>query len=231
MIEAVLFDLDGTLLDNDIHKFMPPYMQALSARLARLVPPARLERDLLASTEKMMTHTDEGKTNEAAFWEAFEAAIGIPRAVLQPITDDFYAHDFAALGEYAQRRPLARPLVEYVLSTGRKAVVATNPLFPRAAILWRLEWAGVADLPFSLITSYEVMHSAKPQPRYFAEIAAMIDTPAPQCLMVGDDRAMDAPSMDVGMRFFWIHAEQPFDATHGDLAHFDSLVRAGLLDD
>ena len=60
-------------------------------------------------------------------------------------------------------------------------MVATNPIFPRKAILHRLSWAGLApeQVPFALITDYERFHFAKPNPAFFAEILAQLGLAKP----------------------------------------------------
>jgi len=185
---------------------------------------------VLTATDQMVAQNGRQETNEIVFWRNFEALLGVPAASMRGVTDEFYAVDFPQLRQYTRPKPAARPLVEQVLRRGRKVVLATNPLFPRTAVLQRMAWAGVDDLPFTLVTTHENMRTAKPHPEYYAEIAAMIGTPPERCLMVGDDRTMDEPAVKTGMRFFWIDAAGPFDERRGDLAHLDALVRDGLLD-
>lgn len=55
---------------------------------------------------------------------------------------------------------------------GYRLVLATNPVFPREAILERMRWAGVERAPWEIITTYEEYHFCKPNPNYFAEILA-----------------------------------------------------------
>jgi len=230
MIEAVLFDLDGTLLENDMDRFMRAYLRALSARLAHIMPPAQFVSQLMAATDRMIANLDPHVTNQEAFWSAFQELTGHSHEELRPIIDEFYVKEFGDLKTCAQSKPLARTVVQSVMQTGRPAVIATNPLFPLVAIRHRLQWAGVADLPFALITSYENMHFSKPHKEYYQEIAEHLRLPAGRCLMVGDDKVMDWPATQAGMQFFWVTEEQPFTREQGNLDHFHQLVRNGFLD-
>jgi HAD superfamily hydrolase (TIGR01549 family) len=230
VIDAVLFDLDGTLLHNDMERFMRCYLQALSSRLAGYMPPQEFVRVLLAATDRMLLDANSCVTNEQAFQRAFDVLSGRSLNEIRPLLDDFYAHDFGTLAECTRREPQARSVVESVLAAGRQAVVATHPLFPRTAILQRMAWAGVDDLPFSLITSYENMHSAKPRPEYFQEIADRIGVPAGRCLMIGDDLILDQPCVRIGMRFYHVTEHEPFDPNAGTLRHLHELIQGGLLD-
>jgi hypothetical protein len=72
-------------------------------------------------------------------------------------------------------------------------VVATNPLFPAAAIHQRVDWAGL-DLPggdFELVTTFERFHFAKPNPAYYAEIMAYLGWPEGPAVMVGNEAVND----------------------------------------
>jgi len=65
-----------------------------------------------------------------------------------PLFDAFYRDEFPALAKHARPVEGARSAVEWTLGSGRQAVVATVPVFPRTAIMERLGWAGLGDLPF-----------------------------------------------------------------------------------
>jgi len=119
--------------------------------------------------------------------------------------DAFYEDDFSALKRYTQPRPEARPLVQSLFDQGYDVVIATNPLFPRRAIEHRLDWAGVSDFDFKLITTYENSHFSKPNPRYYQEILDKIGCRPQDAVMVGDDLQNDiAPALHVGLQAYWI---------------------------
>lgn len=71
MIQAVLFDLDDTLLSNDMDRFLPAYLQSLSRELADVIPPERLAPELMRGTQAMLANRDPEKTLQQAFAEAF----------------------------------------------------------------------------------------------------------------------------------------------------------------
>jgi FMN phosphatase YigB (HAD superfamily) len=199
---AVLFDLDGTLLENDMDAFLPPYFQMLSSRFSHLLPPEKFLRDLMEATNVMMAN-DGRKTNEEVFAEAFYPMVGLPREELEPIFYAFYANDFDRLQRYTQRRPEALAAVQTAFDHGLDVVVATNPLFPAIAIGKRLEWAGVADFPYRLITTYENSRACKPNLLYFQHILEEINRAPQECLVVGDE-AMDMVAGHLGCDTFLI---------------------------
>lgn len=77
-IQAVLFDLDGTLLGNNLDLFLPRYFEAISAHVASLVPPKQFITDLLQATQIMLAN-DGRATNEEVFASAFYPLIGRTR--------------------------------------------------------------------------------------------------------------------------------------------------------
>jgi phosphoglycolate phosphatase-like HAD superfamily hydrolase len=110
-MRAILFDLDGTLLDADMDIFIPHYFEALSARVAHLVPPERFIPCLIQATRKMMAN-DGHDTNAAVFARAFYPLVGRSRQELEPVFLDFYAHDFPRLRRHTRRKPKARQVVQ-----------------------------------------------------------------------------------------------------------------------
>ena len=208
---TLVFDLDDTLLVNPIDQFLPPYFAALTAYLAPYAPTDRLVPELLRATRTMMTNRDPQHTNEQVFAAHFYPALGRPEAELRPLIDRFYEDEFPKLQGYTAVVPEARPLLLTALARGHDLVVATNPVFPLRAIQHRLTWAGLGDIPFAFVTSYEVMHYTKPHPEYYHEILERIGRPPAECLMVGNDWDNDiAPAKAVGMRTFWMTDTAPY---------------------
>jgi FMN phosphatase YigB (HAD superfamily) len=154
-VRAILFDLDDTLLGNDMDRFLKAYFGLLAPHIAAYVPPEKFIPALLAATRTMVENTDPGVTNQQAFMADFFPRVGRTMDELMPVFDDFYATQFGKLRSHTRCLPEARAVVRAAFGVGYDVVIATNPLFPDTAIRQRLEWADVADFPFKLVTSYE----------------------------------------------------------------------------
>jgi FMN phosphatase YigB (HAD superfamily) len=204
-VRAVLFDLDGTLLDIDIGVFLPLYFGALGPVVAELtgLSPAESVDAVLAATGAMM-EPHPARTNQQAFNERFLRITGVDLRQDGERIDDFYKRVFPTLRGSLGPTPGARGAVEAALACGFAIAVATNPIFPRAAIEQRISWAGLQDVPFELVTTYEEMHACKPDPAYFREIASILGVGPEECLMVGDDPTLDLGASAVGMRTFFV---------------------------
>jgi FMN phosphatase YigB (HAD superfamily) len=201
-IRAILFDLDGTLLDNNMDVFLPHYFKMLSARMAHILPPDEFINDLLQASRVMMAN-DGRATNEEVFAAAFYPLAGHSRQELEPLFVDFYANEFPELQQYTRRKPEARQVVQQAFDLGYDVVIATNPLFPATAIEQRLEWADVADFPYRLVTTYENSRACKPNLLYYEQILESIGHRAEACLMVGDDD-MDMVAARLGCATFLV---------------------------
>ena len=216
MLRAVLFDLDDTLLGNNMDIFLPGYFALLGEYAARYFSPEQFIEELLVCTEGMVRNVDPAQSNRDVFWALFEQRTGMNANELEGFFDQFYREQFHQLKERTEKRPFAAKLVEYCLAHNLDVVVATNPLFPRIAIEARLAWAGlpVEQYDFALVTAYENMHATKPQPAYYAEILDKIGCVPEQALMVGNDWENDIlPAHSLGIQTYWLSlAGEPLPA-------------------
>jgi FMN phosphatase YigB (HAD superfamily) len=82
MLRAVLFDLDDTLLINNMASFIPAYFQLLTQAFADRVPSERLFIELTRGIEAMDANEGSGPTNgeafEAVFYPIFSICQSIP---------------------------------------------------------------------------------------------------------------------------------------------------------
>ena len=227
---AVLFDLDGTLLDNNMYEFLPHYFKLLSARAARLAPPDEFMPALMGGSEAMMRN-DGRAANEEVFAAAFFPRLGRPVEEWQALFAAFYAEDFPKLRPYTRRKPAARLAVQTAFEQGYQVVIAPTPLFPATAVQQRLEWAGVADFAYDLVTSYENSRACKPNLLYFEHILAHLGRRAEECLVVGDEN-MDMVAAKLGCATFLVpgpttelEPDTPPPTYRGDLTAVGALLR------
>jgi HAD superfamily hydrolase (TIGR01549 family) len=241
MISAILFDLDDTLLGNNMDTFMPGYFSLIGAHAQPVMADSeKFLRELMVCTEAAIANTDPELSNREVFWQVFQQRNGLDPAELEPFFDQFYREEFPKLQEVTVKRPAAAKLVQFAFDRGLKVVVATNPLFPRLAVEQRLAWAGVpvTDYAFDLVTTYENMHSAKPHQSYYEEILDEIDVPPARALMVGDDWEQDIePAAALGMYTYWLPGEETavpdpdlVDA-YGPLDHLYQRFQQGWLEE
>jgi FMN phosphatase YigB (HAD superfamily) len=204
---TLLVDLDDTLLGNQIDHFISYYTRLLAKHFASIVEPNLLVQQLMAATSFMLAQQRPDLTLQDNFDSVFYPAIGVSKEDARPILDEFYSQIFPTLQQYTRYIPASKAMLEGAFTRGYRVAIATNPLFPRTAILQRLKWAGADPqaYPFGLIPDYETFHFAKPNPAFFAELLARLDWPDGPIAMVGDTLDHDIiAARQMGLATFWI---------------------------
>ncbi|MDM8520231.1 HAD family hydrolase [Anaerolineales bacterium HSG6] len=234
MITTILLDLDNTLIGNDMNDFLPPYFAGLASYLGNRLGDKSLPH-MLSQGVQLITNDTSSADNYTLFMDNFAEQIGYPVTELQPLLIQFYAETFPTLQQYTSFRPSAHPLIEQLLADGYKVVIATNPVFPQTAIEQRLEWAGIADFPYPLVTTMENSFSCKPQLVYYEAILETVNSQPHECWMVGDNLSHDIePAHTLGCKTWWIpngRAEEnsPSYDQHGELVDLLRFVQAKKL--
>ena len=206
MFKAILFDLDGTLLNINMEIFLQYYFAEMmqAAREYGYQDSKKMVEQVYLSTGLMIANRSPNVLNEEAFMRDFLTNWNYPELEVRTFFDDFYRQRFPLLKVHCRPFSGIPEMMQNLISRGLKIVIATNPVFPLEAIQQRLDWAGIGGLPYALITSYEEMHYCKPHQEYYEEIIDRIGTAACDCLMVGNDVDEDLPAGQTGMKTFLV---------------------------
>ena len=128
--QAILFDLDGTLLPMDLDQFTEGYFHLfgpdgcpvwLSGRDAGSGPVEGCGSDGEKSGQL---------PNCEAFWETFAQVLGPQVYDHIPIFDAFYATEFQKARSFTGPNPRASQAVALARRKAERVILATNPLFP-----------------------------------------------------------------------------------------------------
>ena len=203
-MNTFLFDLDGTLLPLDLDEFTDAYFKELCKKFSSHFDIKTFPKIVLSSTKYMVTNQEKYKTNKECFFEDFQKRIDTNIEELMPLFDEFYNIEFNNLINVAKPDPLVKKAIDILKKKGYRLVIATNPLFPQEAIFHRIRWAGLDINDFELITTYENMHSCKPNLDYYKEILSIINKSAEEVMMVGNDVQEDIVSKKLGIKTFLI---------------------------
>lgn len=223
-MEAVLFDLDGTLLPVDTMKFVAKYFNAVAQWFAPLFAPDEFQRMLWKAVGAMIETSHPHETNAEAFTRAFQEVTGLAPHEFMPTFELFYRDGFPRLRDGIAPNPLAAEVVNLSRQLGCKVILATNPVYPENAILQRMEWAGLKPEQFDLITTYEGMHACKPSLDYFQELLSLIECEPGQCLMVGNDTLEDMVASKLGIDTFLVE-EFLIESPNGVAPHWRGSLR------
>lgn len=210
MTLTLLIDLDDTLLPHSEDKFLPVYLDRLSRYLSRLAPPEQVKNALFSATYQAVENTKSVVTIKQSFDEHFYPPLNTSAAEMAPVLEDFYTNIYPGLSPISTPDPTVIRFIDKSIEKGYRLVVATNPIFPKAATYERLRWAGLPPekYPFEIITTYEDFHFAKPNPAYFAEILAQLGWPEDPVLVVGNDLSLDIePAHKMGLATYLVTEE------------------------
>lgn len=202
-IKGLLLDLDGTLLDIEVSFFMDTMMKSMSDYFLALMEPDSFRRGFLGSIDELISSSRSGgETNHEAFYRVFSDMTGTAPEVAQESFDAYYRDILPGFSRYGAYVDGALELIEAAHEKGISLALATNPIFPRAAVLERMHWGDLSPEPFTFIAALENTRACKPQTEFFTALADVLDVNPEECLMVGNDMAHDLAAASAGMRTY-----------------------------
>jgi len=230
LIQAILFELEGTLMNIDTADFMRNYLGILAPRFAHLISPDKFSKQLLKSLETSQSDSKPGQTNMQTFYDDFSKATGQSFLTLQPIFEAFYESDFPALRCLVQPIPQGVKVVEYAIQQGFLTAVASNPVLPLSAIREHVRWAGLTPEQFKVIPALDNFHFFKPQLGFYIEVAEKLGVTPDSCLLVSG-QTNDLICRELGMKMFFVGSTQSEEQTDyaGNLDDLFRLISQGNL--
>lgn len=241
-MNTILFDLDGTLLPMDMKEFTDTYTMLLENRLKSAGYENAAEViDAVGTATKAVTQNDGLIINEECFWKSFEKTLAgedgrLDRKYRRKLEKEimrFYKEDFSFLRFVTHPTDAVTESIEILRQKGYQLVLASNPVFPEAAMLAQLSWIGLNQQDFILITTYENSCYAKPELNYYRHLLKMLDKDPEDCMMVGNDVHEDMCARKLGIDVFLIdeymlneYHEDTFDLKKGSWNLFKEYVSA-----
>lgn len=202
MLNAVLFDLDGTLLNIDGDAFLEDYIVRLARFLHPWVDAQAFVQALWSAAAGALAAPHPQKTNRQALTEALGASLRVSPATLSKKIDAFSLASAATILPGGQPMPGSHRAVVAAQARGLKIAVATTPIYHLAVVRNRLARADLETVNWDVIATDQFC-STKPYPAYYEEVAARLAVPPATCLMVGDNPFDDMAARNVGMATYY----------------------------
>ena len=202
-IEAVLFDLDNTLILFDEKEFYKEYVYRLSAHFSDLMNTEEFANKLMKSTV-IMSKNDGGKNNADFFISDFSKGLKIDAFSLWKRFETFYSNEFGQFKKLMKQITDVSDILKRIKQMNVKMVIASNPMLPENVQKLRLDWAGLKEIEFDLITDAYNSNYCKPNLNYYKEICEKIKIAPNHCIMVGNDAFNDMIASQIGMKTFLV---------------------------
>ena len=191
MIKAVFFGLDGTLVPMDEKKFIKLYIDSLFEEVKQFHIEKEIFTRALMKGLMAMINNDGFVSNENLFWEVFDNALGMKLRDKKEIFDKYYLNNFKCVKFAAGESPESKKIIEFCRVLGLKTILSTNPIFPKQAVITRMNFVGLTTNDFDYITSYENSFFCKPNPKYFASLLKELGLKPEEVLVFGNNKEED----------------------------------------
>ncbi len=203
MFRAILFDLDDTLIENDMQSFLDAYFKSLAPRIQPYCKNVNFIDAIYKSSRPLFKMKNSNTVLIDVFYNELKNYTGLEPDEMHKLFLEYYDNEYRSI-DVIKPVPGAIDCLHKAAEIAEKIVVATVPIFPKIAINIRLEKGGITDFDFDLITGIDEMHSSKPHKSYFDEILKKINCKPGECLMIGNDHIDDLAAQKAGIRTFLV---------------------------
>ncbi len=218
---AVLFDLDDTLLQTNVNRFMLAYFKSLGRVVSHDSSEEVNTQQIINAFRLMAKNHDPATMLDDIFYENVIKPHETSKNAYPSALENFFNKDFQKLKLITQKKAQAYELINWCKSNGMTLALATNPLFPEVVTRQRIEWAGLNPDDFILFSTYNNFHFTKPNLTFYAEVLGRMGWPEEQIAMVGDNVMLDLQPMEaMGYPTFWVNSkkEPAINRPHGSLS-------------
>lgn len=225
--DTLLFDLDGTLVPMTQDDFVKIYLGLMCKKLGEYGFEPKRVTDTIWKGFRAMSKNGGNTSNREVFDKIAKEEFGERSEEFINLLFDFYKAEFNG-AKSAVRYDMIESgsfdtasLVKKLREKGYSLVLATNPVFPRAALEARLAWVGLSADDFIYITDYENSRFCKPTKEYFDGILKAIGKSPENCIMFGNNVAEDMGAEKSGIKSFLVtdFLMNPENADVGAYAH------------
>ena len=194
MLKAVLFDLDGTLLPMNEPKFVAKFAHLINLKFANKGYDYDEINKVFWDAVQIVYRNDGTKNNFDLFWDCLVDHYGEDILKEKPTVEDYYNNEFRDVKTEFFPNPLAKEIVKFVRDNNLLCILATQPIFPLAGVLNRMDYVGLEESDFDYITNSENFSFVKANPKYYKEILDKFNLKADEVLMFGNHSYEDGES-------------------------------------
>lgn len=192
MIKAIFFDLDGTLLPLNERKFAKIYFKTLYKEVKFLKISKLNFFKALYKGAIAQVNNDGTRTNEEVFWDSIKATLGMDLSIYKDVLDEYYKTGYLKSKKATWDCPESKKIIDFCRENNLKTVLSTNPIFPKLAVLNRMNFINLKEEDFTYITYYSNSSYCKPNPLYFKSILKTLNLKPEEVILFGNNEIEDA---------------------------------------
>lgn len=204
MRKTFFFDLDGTLLPLELELFIELYYGGIKKSGVFNTICEKEGKEIFQKGVFAMLANDGGALNSEVFFRTVEHFSGVDKDILIPEMNSFYENEFSKIKHCSRTDERVISVIKELKQKGYRLILATNPIFPRAATDQRIKWAGLNRGDFEYVSYYDNSRYCKPNPKYFVEILDHLNLRADDCYIVGNDVKEDMCAVALGFQGFLV---------------------------
>lgn len=196
----IIFDYDGTLVMGSADDFFKTFFREVVIKYVKWFGdnPEPFKEAFLKAIEAMTNNTTD-KTNETVFYNTMAELTGINIQKIKDFFVDFYDNEFKNTHEAYDPIPLMGEVLDYLHDKGYNIILATDPMFPRNAVDFKLSDCNINPRYFSLITTNQNCTRTKISPDFYNEILKKVNINPAESLMVGNHADKDGNAEKAGI--------------------------------
>lgn len=196
----IIFDYDGTLVMGSADDFFKTFFREVVIKYVKWfgVNPEPFKEAFLKAIEVMTNNTTD-KTNETVFYNTMAELTGINIQKIKDFFVDFYDNEFKNTHEAYDPIQLMGEVLDYLHDKGYNIILATDPMFPRNAVDFKLSDCNINPRYFSLITTNQNCTRTKISPDFYNEILKKVNINPAESLMVGNHADKDGNAEKAGI--------------------------------
>jgi putative hydrolase of the HAD superfamily len=198
-LEAVLFDLDETLIRRAIRRFVADQF----LRYAAMLTPVTAEQ----YTTRFLEIEDDGRVAKTVIYPALVKELGITGISADALLAD-YRSEYV---RFTTPSPGALETLRAFRDHGLRTGIITNG--SGALQNGKIDAIGIRPLLDCVLVS-ETVGLEKPDPAIFHRAASLLGIASSDCVFIGDNPALDiAGALGAGFGAIWVRAGTPWPPT------------------
>lgn len=194
MLKAVLFDLDGSLLQMNEPKFVAKFAHLVNLKFANKGYDYDEISQVFWKAVERVYKNDGSKLNIDVFWDHLVEHYGEDVLKEKSTVEEYYNNEFKDVKTEFYPNPIAKEIVKFVNENNLLCILATQPIFPLIGVINRMDFVGLEESDFTYITNMENSKFTKANPKYYKDLLEKFNLKDDEVIMFGNHYYEDGES-------------------------------------